>query len=216
MKGICGKGQVKCPSTVGVCSYTCIANGPFVSRNTPFLYFRPFVLATGKAVLLRFQHEGLLLMLTKKSSMAPVPSLCIVLLPMRGPTALMQQYGVEQVDWNRHVQLLPPKSFQLPNKNAEKQQPKVGVPDSSVGGASTCGLHHRLPAFMLAWCHWHIVTIGYTLHFCFHPCPPFFEPVIYGTFCVGRYWPGVVFLLRLLGAGLMLSLVCRHGWHPAS
>ena len=59
---------------------------------------------------------------TKKSPIAPVPSLCIVLLPMCGPTALMQQYGVEHIDWNRRVQLVPLKSFLLPNKNAEKQQ----------------------------------------------------------------------------------------------
>ena len=129
MKGIFGKGQVKCPSTVGVHNYTCVANGPFVGRNTSLLYFRPFVLATGKAVLLRFQHEGMLLLLTKKSPMAPLPSLWIVLLPVRGPTPIMQQYGVEQVDWNKRVQLVPPKSFLLRNKTVEKQQPKVGVPE---------------------------------------------------------------------------------------
>ena len=114
MKGMFSKGQVKCPSTVGVYSYTCIANGPFVSRSTSLLDFRPFVLATGKAVLLRYQYEGMLLMLTKTSPMAPLPSLWIVLLPVRGPTPLMQQYGVEQVDWN---------------ENVEKQQQKVGVPE---------------------------------------------------------------------------------------
>ena len=54
MKRIFGKGQVRYPSTVGVYSYTCDANGPFVGRNTSLLYRRPFVLATGKAVLLRF------------------------------------------------------------------------------------------------------------------------------------------------------------------
>ena len=98
MKGIFGKGQVKCPSTGGVYNYTSVANGPFVDRNTSLLYFRPFVLATGKAVLLRFQYEGMLLRLTKKSPMAPLPSLWIVLLPVRGPIPIMQQYGVEQVD----------------------------------------------------------------------------------------------------------------------
>ena len=128
MKGIFGN-QVKCPSTVGVYNYTCVANGPFVGRNTSLLYFRPFVLATGKAVLLRFQYEGMLLLLTKKYPMATVPSLWIVLLSVRGPTPIMQQYGVEQVDWNKRVQLVPPKSFLLPHKTVEKQQPKVGVPE---------------------------------------------------------------------------------------
>ena len=90
MKGIFGKGQVKCQSTVGVYSFTCVANGPFISCNTSLLSFRPFVLATGKAVPLRFQYEGMLLMLTKKSPMAPLPSLWIVLLRVRGPFPLMQ------------------------------------------------------------------------------------------------------------------------------
>ena len=129
MKGIFGNRQVKCPSTMGLYNYTCVANGPFAGRNTSLLYFNPFVLATGKAVLLRFQYEGMLLMLTKKSPMAPVPSLWIGLLPVRDPTPNMQQYGVEQVDRNRRVQLVPPKSFLLPNKTVEKQQPKVGVPE---------------------------------------------------------------------------------------
>ena len=80
-------------------------------------------------MLLRFQYEGMLLLPTKKSPMAPVPSLWIVLLPVRGPTPIMQQYGVEQVDWNKRVQLVPPKSSLLPNKTVEKQQPKVGVPE---------------------------------------------------------------------------------------
>ena len=80
-------------------------------------------------MLLRFQYEGMLLMLAKKSPMALVPSLWIGLLPVRGPTPVMQQYGVEQVDWNRRVRLVPLKGFLLQNKNVEKEQPKVGVPE---------------------------------------------------------------------------------------
>ena len=78
MKGIFGKGQMKCPSTMCVYIYTCFANGPFVGRNTSLLYFRPFVLATRKAVLLHFQYEGMLLMPTKESPMAAFAVDCVV------------------------------------------------------------------------------------------------------------------------------------------
>ena len=63
----------------------------------PVDHFFTFVLPTGKAVPLRCQDEDMLLMLTKKLPIAPLPSPWVVLLPVRGQTPLMQQYGVEQV-----------------------------------------------------------------------------------------------------------------------
>ena len=59
---------------------------------------------------------------------------------------------------------------------------------------------------MLAWCHSNSVTIGYTLNFFFCLCPTFFESVIYGTSCVGRY--AVVLCFYCGGLALVL---CFHG-----